>query len=218
MHCCFFRGSLRRGGSGALALLLLLATGSGQAAGAQQPGSCTVTHLSGTALLLRAGASLPLARGMPLYEDDQVVTDANARLGIACSDGSTLVIGESSNVALSTFSALAEERDGSVLLDLIEGILRLALSSDVRRERFEVKTPTAIAAVRSTEWITEAAADNTAVFVVDGTVAVRSRTGEGQVLLQPGFGTDVPQGATPTEPKRWGPARVESALARTSLP
>jgi hypothetical protein len=214
----FFRGRLRSGGSGVLALLLLFATGSGQPAAAQQAAACQVTHLVGSAILLRAGASLPLAPGTPLHEDDQVVTDRNARLGIACLDGSTLVIGESSNVSLSTFAALARESGGSVVLDLLEGILRLALSPESRRERFEVKTPTAIAAVRSTEWITEAATDNTAVFVIDGRVAVRSRAGEGQVLLQPGFGTDVPRGAAPTEPKRWGQPRVDSALSRTSLP
>lgn len=190
---------------------------SGQPVAAQQP-ACQVTRLVGAAILLRDGASLPLAPGTPLQEDDQVVTDDGARLGIACSDGSTLVIGERSNVSLSTFAAFTGERGGNVLLDLLEGILRLSLSPEVRWERFEVRTPTAIAAVRSTEWITEAAADNTAVFVIDGAVVVRSRTVEGQVLLEPGFGTDVPRGGAPTEPKRWGPARVESALSRTSLP
>ncbi len=215
---CFFTRRPPGVGSGALALLLLCATESGHPAAAQQAAACQVTHLVGSAILLRDGASLPLAPGTPLHDDDQVVTGRNARLGIACLDGSTLVIGESSNLSLSTFAALAEQTGGNVVLDLLEGILRLALSPESRRERFEVKTPTAIAAVRSTEWITETAADNTAVFVIDGTVAVRSRAVAGQVLLQPGFGTDVPRGAAPTEPKRWGQPRVDSALSRTSLP
>jgi len=81
-----------------------------------------------------------------------------------------------------------------------------------------VTTGTAIASVRSTDWVIEAKPDDTAVFVVDGRVQVVNRGQTGGVLLYPGFGTDVRPDSPPTTPKRWGQARVDSALARTRLP
>jgi len=132
-------------------------------------------------------------------------------------DGSSFVIGERCSVSLTAFDGAGDGGGASALVDLIEGILRLALSPQPAWNGLEVRTATAIAAVRSTEWIVESAPEGTAVFVVEGAVSVSGRAG-GEVLLQPGYGTDVPPGGAPGEPKRWGAARVESALARTRLP
>jgi hypothetical protein len=40
----------------------------------------------------------------------------------------------------------------------------------------------------------------------------------GSVALAPGQGTDVAAGETPTDPKEWGAARRNEALARTAFP
>ncbi len=199
------------------ALLFSLVSHGGAAGAAEPPADCAVARLTGTATVLREGASLPLRPGTPLRPDDQVVTADGSRLAIACSDGSSFVIGERCSVSLTAFDGAGDGGGASALVDLIEGILRLALSPQPAWNGLEVRTATAIAAVRSTEWIVESAPEGTAVFVVEGAVSVSGRAG-GEVLLQPGYGTDVPPGGAPGEPKRWGAARVESALARTRLP
>jgi len=104
------------------------------------------------------------------------------------------------------------------LLRLIAGIVRIRLPSDRPWNRFDVVTPTAIASVRSTDWIIEAARDTSAVFCAQGSVTVRNRSIGGEVVLEPGFGTDVARSAPPTPVKRWGQKRVDSAVARTALP
>ena len=39
----------------------------------------------------------------------------------------------------------------------------------------------------------------------------------GQVVLQPGQGTDVPPGGPPKAPALWGEARRRDAIARTTI-
>jgi hypothetical protein len=78
----------------------------------------------------------------------------------------------------------------------------------------EVIAPQAIAAVRGTTWAVDVQASRTSVFVVDGSVAVRRRTGGDSVTLNAGDGVDVEAGAGPLEVKRWSRARVSALLAR----
>ena len=69
-----------------------------------------------------------------------------------------------------------------------------------------------VASVRSTEWVVEATGAGTAVFSIEGPVAVLSPLGS--VTLATGDGTDVRLGAAPTQPVQWGQARVDRTLAR----
>ena len=103
------------------------------------------------------------------------------------------------------------------MLKLLLGIIRTSLSG-AWSGGFEVQTRAAVAAVRSTDWITEARDDRTAVFGVAGKVAVRALADDTEVVLAKGFGTDVVNGEAPTPPKQWGSSRVEEVLARTRLP
>jgi hypothetical protein len=81
-----------------------------------------------------------------------------------------------------------------------------------------VTTRTAVASVRSTQWIVDAGADSTGVFAIEGRVTVVDRQMRGGVILDPGYGTDVRAGEPPSQPKRWGQKRVDDVTARTSLP
>ena len=200
------------------AILALLSVLAPMSAGAAEPVVVgTVSGLAGTPSISAAGGpAVTAARGMSLHVGDRVVTGPGGRLEILAADGTTIAIGESTTVVLTRFVAPRGARPGSALLDLIEGILRMRLPRSW--DRFEVSTGTAVASVRSTDWLIEAAADNTAVFVAEGRVQVVNRAMTGGLLLDAGFGTDVKANALPTTPKRWGQARVDSAVARTNLP
>lgn len=196
----------------AAGFLLLAAT----AVQAQEAGDCTVTRLRGPASVLRDGGSIRLVSGAALRSDDQLVTGDRALLRLACPDGIDVTVGADSTVSL---RFLTETGTASrSLFYLIHGILRIALAPRFARERVELRTPTAVAAARSTAWIAEASARNTAIFVIEGDVAVRSlQTGEA-VLVPATFGTDVAVDAAPTPPVRWGRPRAEAALRRTDFP
>lgn len=183
---------------------------------AQDRQGCSVERIRGPATVLRDGTSLPLNRGMALRQDDQIVTGRKARIRIGCPGGADITIGPQSSLSLREIAGTGAT--GSLLLDLVQGILRSALAPDVIRERFEVRTPLAVAAARSTEWVTEAQPDNAAVFVIEGSVAVSSRDTGDTVLVSAGRGTDVKPNAAPTPPAPWGQPRIDSALSRTSMP
>ena len=179
-------------------------------------GSCIVSGLRGPATVLREGSSRRLAQGVKLQSDDQLVTGARARLRIDCSGGVEVTIGPDSSVSM---RAIAEAgAGGRSLIDLIGGILRVALAPHFARDRLELRTPTAVAAARSTAWVTEADATSTAVFVITGEVSVRNRQTGDAVEVPAGFGTDVAASAAPTTPVRWGQPRVQRALQQTAFP
>jgi hypothetical protein len=206
-----------RGLSRRLLLLLPALLAAARARAAESGAVGRVSRLVGTPVVVTAaGAQVAAARGMALHEGDRIVTGAGGRLEITTGDGSTIVVGEQTTVRLSRLIAPGDAGPGQGLLDLIEGILRLQLPHSWNR--FQVTTVTAVASVRSTDWLIDAKPANTAVFVAKGRVEVENSAHTAAVLLDPGFGTDVPAGGLPTTPKRWGQARIDAALARTSLP
>lgn len=174
-------------------------------------------RVTGAVMVLRGAERLPASPGMALHEEDGIMTAAQSKAELLIADGSTIVIGPDSTVSVAAF-APAEDGTGRALLELITGILRVTLSGRTPWQSFEVRSATAVASVRSTDWIVDATRVKTGVFVVDGRVAVASRQSAGEVALTAGQGTDVPLGRAPTPPKAWGQPRVDGVLARTTMP
>jgi ferric-dicitrate binding protein FerR (iron transport regulator) len=197
-----------------LALAVML--GSPRLVTAQEAAQCHVTRQVGTATVLHGVAQTPLSLGAPVAAGDRIVTNTGGRVEVTCDDGSTIIVGEGTNVSLAIFQG--DGRSYKRLLRLLGGILRLHAAPGDQQNRFDVLTETAITSVRSTQWIVDAAPGKTAVFVAEGRVAVSGVGGLGTVLLAPGFGTDVAAGAAPTPPKAWGQARIDQVMARTTLP
>ncbi len=209
---------LRRRLLGAAAMLpaLLLALGPRPAAAAEAAALGQIGRVVGEVLVLRGVERLAAIAGTEIRAGDGVVTGPEARAEIRTVDGSTIVVGPDSTVSLADYQP-APAGPGRALLDLIAGILRITLSGRTPWQSFEVRSATAVASVRSTDWIVDASRVKTGVFVVDGRVVVASRAGAGEVTLTGGEGTDVLSGMAPTPPKAWGQARIDGALARTTI-
>ena len=104
-----------------------------------------------------------------------------------------------------------------MVLGLLQGIVRLIGGGGAPAGgTIEVDTRTAIASVRSTEWLLESTAKGTGVLSIVGEVTVLALAG-GEVVLRPGQGTDVPPGGPPKPPATWGETRRRDAIARTTL-
>ncbi|MGE5148250.1 MAG: FecR domain-containing protein [Candidatus Eiseniibacteriota bacterium] len=202
----------------AIAALLLTGFGAGRAGAAEAPSACEVTRIIGQPVMVRAGERIPLSPNIVLYAEDQVVTGAGAKVEIRCEDGSVIVVGDRSRVALTAFVTPPARRGWTGVLSMIEGILRVTLPGTKRWDRLETVTDTAVASARSTAWIVDAKKDTTGVLALEGSVNVAGRTAGGEVTLTPGQGTDVARGARPTAPKTWGLPRANAARARTALP
>lgn len=112
------------------------------------------------------------------------------------------------------------DRNGDGVVDRVRlrsKALLLEVADEDISSGFEVVAPQAIAAVRGTRWAVDAEGVKTSVFVVEGTVSVRRRSGSAQVVLGPGEGVDVELGPDPLTVRRWPAARVNALLARFGL-
>ncbi|MFO1038484.1 MAG: FecR family protein [Geminicoccaceae bacterium] len=176
----------------------------------------SVTRQQGSVVVLRGTAPEPLIVGSSVFAADNVRTGPASKVRIEGGDGLVIVIGPASEVMIARY--VREPGHGLVeaALSLVRGIVRLVGEPTAGPRRIEVDTATALASVRSTDWLVDLTEKGTGVFVARGSVEVRGRAG-GAVVLAPGEGTDVAAGQQPTAPKRWGAARRDAALARTDL-
>lgn len=182
---------------------------------------CTVQALQGEA---RAGGT-PLAVGAALQAGALLQTGAGARLRLRCIDGSTLVLADRSTLQLERFepaeaaAATAAARPREVLLRLDQGLIRQQVAPG---GGWRVRTPTAVTAVRGTEFIVEVGADqSTAVHVTSGAVAVeapaalRGMKPAQPVLLNPGeAGTQCGTDGRCSPAAAWAPERLRALRER----
>lgn len=113
------------------------------------------------------------------------------------------------------FSLQDRDKNGNVDgVDLQSRAILVDAGKQRGKNRFEVTTPQAIAAVRGTKWAVDRQETRTSVLVLRGRVAVRRPAGAGEVTLGPGQGVDVDPGTGPLVVKTWGQPRVDALLAR----
>jgi FecR protein len=196
---------------------LLLA---GRDVAAAADGVGRVERASGRLAAVRGPGIVGLAVGDAVFVDDILRTGADSRALIVCADGLQIAIGPGTELALRSFVTEAVGGGGGVraVLGLLQGITRLigGLVEGGGGRAVEVDTRTAVASVRSTEWLVESTAKGTGVLAIVGEVAVAALAG-GTVTLRPGEGTDVAPGAPPRAPATWGDARRRDAIARTTV-
>lgn len=191
----------------ALGLAALLAAAPGLA-GAADPRFCTVEAIDGPeALGWHAGEWSPLRAGQAVAFEAKVATDGATRVKITCGDGIVVTVGTGTEVNLESLVGPA----AGVVLQLIDGIVGVLAPEGT--ESFDVRTPLAIASVRSTEWLVEhSAGDGSAVFVRAGRVGVAPRRGN-RVTLGPGEGITIPPEGPAGQVKTWGEARISRSTA-----
>lgn len=206
-----FRQALR---AGALALTAATLAAWGMPAEAQSIRTCTVSRLVGESVVIREGIYSRMEAMQRLRPSDRVSTGAGAKLEITCSDGIVVVVGESSVLDL---GRLSDQGTADAVLELLEGIVRFVLPERRPAGRFEVTTPTAVASVRSTDWLAQVTARGTGVLVMRGSVAVQGKAGGSATVLAPGEGVDVAPGAVAPPAVRWGQARIDRSIAAVTF-
>lgn len=171
---------------------------------AQTDGICVITRVEGTAVASARGAGERAAEtGLGLGRNATLVTGPATRVTLACPDGLQVVLGPDSEIAVSGVLDGAIRPFGLRLLDGIAGFLFDRAGGD----GVQVRTPSAVAAVRSTEWAMRVEDRASAVFARDGTVFVVADGGT--VRLGPGEGVDVTRGGGVGDVVRWGQPRID---------
>lgn len=198
---------------------------------------CEVLAVQGDAKLMSSQGAQSLAAGQTLEPGAELRTGPGGRVKLRFVDGSTLVLADQSQLRIDRFEAKAgKPREASLLLDL--GLIGQKVQPSAGGS-WRVRTPTAVTAVRGTEFMVEVGSDQaTAVHVQTGAVAVESlaeaaagefasksaeggmktrslRKPQAPVLLQSGRdGTQCQAQTGCSAATAWSPARVQALQDR----
>jgi hypothetical protein len=164
-------------------------------------GAATILSiLDGSASVARGTSAFASASDGDLVNTgDRVQTAAASHAMVTFFDGSTLEIEPATTVQIEEASSAASGAIG-IRISQTLGRTWASVQKLTRADsKFEIRTPTAVAAVRGTGFITEVLADGTTtVQTTDGNVQV---TGQGQsVTVGAGQTTHVPPNSPPTGP------------------
>lgn len=186
-------------------MLLLLAWFS-RLASAQEVG--TVATLEGSADIGRGGTWTAAAIGAPISRSDEIRTASPGRLSIVFQDDTVLTVTDNSQIVID--EQVFNPSGGVVhsLIQLVRGKLNTVVGEYYHAPgtAYEVKTATAVAGVRGTEFSVsyDPATELTEVTGVSGVVQVHSAldpTGPG-VLVRASEVTKVRRGQLPEAPRR----------------
>jgi hypothetical protein len=185
-----------------LAAVLLLAG----AVVAQEVG--TVAAVEGTAEIGSAGAWTAAIAGAAVHRGDQLRTGSPGRLRIVFQDDSVLVVSENSVVTVNEQVFNSNTGKARSLLELLQGEVSAVVSEYYHRagSRYEIKTVTAVAGVRGTEFSVAYDPEQqlTEVTGISGHIEVHSAidpTGPG-ILLTAHEAATIPRGELPSPPRR----------------
>jgi FecR-like protein len=169
----------------------------------------TVAEYEGTADIGRGGAWTPAAIGAPIERGDQLRTGKPGRFKIVFQDDSVLSVSEQSLVVVNEQVFDPASNKARSYFDLIHGKLNSIVSDYYGRpgSSYQVKTATAVAGVRGTEFSVSYDPDDeiTEVLGFNGKVEVHSLldpSGPG-VIITAHEGTTIERGQLPTTPRRY---------------
>jgi len=186
-----------RGLNGLFATLLFVAA----PAHAQPSGTCTVKRVEGAAVVSAGGAALrPVEPGLTLAPNDTLRTSSTSRVTLDCPDKLKVVVGPDSEITVEGLLAGDVRPFGLRLLDGIAGFIFNGSSG------VQVRTPSAVAAVRSTEWAMRVHEGVSEVFTRTGSVSVTADGGSAR--LGPGDGIDVSNTGALKPVVQWRPPRI----------
>jgi hypothetical protein len=120
---------------------------------AQQPSVAgRVKTVTGEAVIVRAGSTVPVKVGHELFESDHVRTGADGRVGLTLQDDTRVSIGPKSEVGLETFRYAPAEGNLALALKFVQGAA-VYVSGKIAKlapDAVRLETPSAIVGVRGT--------------------------------------------------------------------
>jgi len=145
-----------------------------------------INGISGVVKIYRKLKEIELKKGDVVQEKDLIKTLKNSTINIQLSRDNNIFIAENSKVKLNTDSA-----NKNIELNLSIGSLRCKLDNLSAKQSFKVKSPSAVAGVRGTDFITqykpELGAKAFNVCVISGTVEVAGLDKITSKLSKPAF-------------------------------
>lgn len=115
-------------------------------------------NLEGEVTVVRAGKSVPAVSGGGLMEGDRVVTGPKGAAAVTLKDGTVVSVGPNSSLDLTHYVFDSTSQNGSLLLNLIQGTVRMVtgIMGKTNPDLIKLTTPTSVVGVRGTDFIVEA--------------------------------------------------------------
>lgn len=122
----------------------------------------TFKQVQGEAWVGSAAQRRPAASGEGVQVSQRVSTGKTGAATLTLRDGTVLTMGPNSTMDLSAFEFNTTTQEGNLLLDLLQGSVRVVtgLLGKASPDKFKVKTPTSVVGVRGTDFIVETQAVN----------------------------------------------------------
>lgn len=181
------------------ALLFLIAVGAGASLAADVPDG-KVADLSGVVYFKGKGllAWSIAAKGHELNDGDAVKTGSDGRAQLLFSDGTKLMLGNETEIEITKF--LIKGKNRAAVFSLSTGKVRAVVRKFSGKSDVRVKTPTAVAGVRGTDFIVMNQGNANVMFGESGKVAAGGAEGGESVNLTSGTMTENTRGGVPIAP------------------
>jgi hypothetical protein len=120
--------------------------------------SGTFKNIEGNVTLIRNSKSLPAVPGGKLLEADRIVTGPNSAAAVTLKDGTVVSVGPNASLDLTHFVFDTTTQNGSILLNLLQGTMRMVtgIMGKTNPDLIKITTPTSVVGVRGTDFIVEA--------------------------------------------------------------
>lgn len=169
------------------------------------PVSAQVVEFKGTVELQRSNGDIEqkLLPGTKIYLGDRLKSGPESSVAVKFADNTILTLHDDSLIRFDHLSAHGVTGMVDSRMHLLEGRMDTRVKPAVGPgTRFEIQTPSAISAVRGTEYRTSITLAHKAsnIEVLHGKVAVSGA--KKKTLVKAGFGTQVAQGKPPIPPKK----------------
>jgi hypothetical protein len=138
-------------------IVVAVAVGAGTAI-AQPSAAGRIDRLAGTAVILRAGAQVPLKAGDTVLETDVLRTGPDGRIGVTLKDDTRLSLGPASEVRLEKFLYSPSEGKIGLALRVVRGLVAYVSGriAKIAPDAVRLETPAAIVGVRGTTLVIQA--------------------------------------------------------------
>lgn len=117
----------------------------------------TFKQIEGEAWIGPADARRAASSGDAVQLNDRLSTGKTGAAAITLKDGTVITLGPNTTVDLNQFAFNTTTQEGNVLIELLQGSVRVVtgILGKVNPELFKVKTPTSVVGVRGTDFIVE---------------------------------------------------------------
>ncbi|MCX7769986.1 MAG: FecR family protein, partial [Proteobacteria bacterium] len=151
----------------------------------------SVEELKGIAEVFRQEGIIKLKLNDPIFEKDTLRTRANSLLKVKFNDGKIIVLTEKTKITIDSYTDKKE-------LSTFRGGVRSIVEKLSRNESYKIKTTTAVAGIRGTDFAVLLFGDEMNVFVFDGVVNVGNSLGS--IDVNKGYHTIVFSNQPPQAP------------------